>query len=139
MIINEELTVKWNNSNKKHLINVGYIFTKINDDIEIKVKDLPCNSHYKILCQCDICNKIKNLKYQYYIRFTNNLSEKYFCNTCNKIKTKETNIKKYGVGYPQQNVKIREKIKETNIVKYGFENSFQSELIKNKIKRNKYY
>ena len=48
-------------------------------------------------------------------------------------KRKETNIKKYGVKSPLQNILIKEKSKQTCLEKYGTENPAASELVKEKI------
>lgn len=84
------------------------------------------------------CNK-------FYKTFRILLRSKNYCHECSvingKIKSTETNIKKYGVKNPLQNEKIRNKIKNTNIKLYGTENPFQNDIIKNKIKNtilNKY-
>jgi len=53
----------------------------------------------------------------------------------NPDKIKESNIKKYGFNYSQQNKDIKDKASKTNIERYGFENVFQSEEIKQKIKQ----
>jgi hypothetical protein len=73
------------------------------------------------------------------------LRTKNFCHECSilngKIKSIETNIKKYGVENPLQNKEIMNNMKNTNIKKYGVENPFQNDKIKNKIKNtilNKY-
>ena len=49
-------------------------------------------------------------------------------------KREETNIIKYGVRNPMQNVAVREKGKKTNLKKYGVENPFQAEVCKEKSK-----
>ena len=50
------------------------------------------------------------------------------------IRTKETNIKKYGVDNPLKNDNIKEKIINTNIKKYGVDNPFKSTNIQHKAK-----
>jgi hypothetical protein len=135
MILDKKVKVKWNGSNKKYFINLGYKFTKINDEIEVNIEDLPKNSHYKILCQCDICNNIKLLPFHKYVKCTNNLTEKYYCYNCRFIKIGQINIEKYGCENPFENEEIKEKIKHTNLKKYGCENPMQSEEIKEKVKQ----
>ena len=51
------------------------------------------------------------------------------------IKTKLTNLRKYGSEWPTQNKEIIIKIKQTNLKKYGVENSFEREDIKEKCKK----
>lgn len=40
MLISKETECKWNAKNKKHYLELGYKFTKINDTFIVKVKDL---------------------------------------------------------------------------------------------------
>jgi hypothetical protein len=62
-----------------------------------------------------------------------------FCKDCTRViwtkKTKETNIKKYGVECTVHNPEIKKKIIKSNLEKYGVENVLQSEEIKGKIKK----
>lgn len=53
-----------------------------------------------------------------------------------KNKTKETNLKKYGVPYVTQNLDIQEKRKQTCQEKYGTDYSFQAESVKEKIQKS---
>ena len=55
-----------------------------------------------------------------------------------KDKAKDTCLKKYGVEYPIQSKNIRLKSEETNLIKYGVKNVFQDENIKDKIKHTNF-
>ncbi len=50
-------------------------------------------------------------------------------------KISQTCINKFGVGSPLKNKEVREKIKQTNIQKYGVDNLFKNDIIKEKIKQ----
>ena len=50
-------------------------------------------------------------------------------------KISQTCINKFGVDSPLKNKEVREKIKQTNIQKYGVDNLFKSNIIKEKIKQ----
>ncbi len=85
--------------------------------------------------KCKEC-KTNNVKFKYY-------SQGYhtFCGAkCSqkskntKEKTKQTNLKRYGVENVAQSNIIKEKTKQTNLKRYGVENTFQSNVIKEKIK-----
>ena len=52
-----------------------------------------------------------------------------------KKKTKQTNIKRYGVDNVAKVIEIQDKIKQTNLARYGVENVYQAEEIKEKIKQ----
>jgi hypothetical protein len=56
-------------------------------------------------------------------------------NNLQKLKTKETFIKKYGVEHVFQNKNIKEKIKQIMLKKYGVEHPLQNEEFKNKAKQ----
>ena len=109
----------------------------INTICDINIDDLPKNSHYNVSVKCDICNKIKELSYQKYIK---NISKYdiYTCSEkCAKVKNKITNIEKYGVEYPTQCQMIKDKIKTTVHDKYSVDNVFQLNTVKQKsIKTN---
>jgi hypothetical protein len=53
-----------------------------------------------------------------------------------KVKTKETNLRKYGTEYAFNSPEIRAKIHATNVERYGNINPFASELIKTQIKES---
>ena len=50
-------------------------------------------------------------------------------------KISQTCINKFGVDSPLKNKEVREKIKQTNIQKYGVDNFFKNDIIKEKIKQ----
>jgi hypothetical protein len=113
--------------------NLGYAIKK-GEYIDIKIEDLPVNSSIKIEAKCDYCGKIKNISY---LNYNRNFARqnKFSCSKkCSQHKTKDTNIKKYGVDNPSKNETIKENKKKTNIKKYGFESASQNEEVKNKIK-----
>lgn len=151
MILNNNVTIKINNSNLNYYKKLGYDVTP-NDITSVNVKDLSKGSHILIDVKCDICSIEKKIKYNslykndYLTEYMcvkckrkNNLKEKYgveniFQLNSTKNKIKETNLKKYGVEYITQSIDIKNKIKNTNIEKYGKEHHLQNENIKNKIK-----
>jgi len=59
LILPQKVNIKWNNNNKKRLIDKGYEFTKIHSELEIDIFDLSPNSTISIQVICDFCgNKI---------------------------------------------------------------------------------
>ena len=54
---------------------------------------------------------------------------------CRKIRTKQNNIKKYGVEHPMQNQQVQEHHKQTMLDKYGVKSPLQSEEIKSKVRQ----
>jgi len=157
MIITKELIIKTTNKNIKHYKQF-FKDIKSGDKIEICTYHLPKGSKEKIDVSCDNCGNIKQYNYKDYL-YVIKKSNIYYCNKCKKIKTKKTNLKKYGVEnvFQLESVKIKskntcqkkygvefyqktqdykKKIKNTNIRKYDFEYPMQNENIKNKSKIN---
>jgi hypothetical protein len=100
----------------------------------VKIEDLPKNSHKKIKVKCDICGNEKELSYRKYNKNISN-GGYYSCSQkCSKDKKINTFNKNYGVDNPFQSEEIKEKIKETNSKKYGSEIYLKSDdyKIKNK-------
>lgn len=90
MIITEKVTINLNRYTQ-HYIDKGY---KIDGRfLEIYVKDLPIQSHVKVLVQCDNCGDQKETRYYNYNESTKG-GGLYYCNKCKKIKTEKTNLKK---------------------------------------------
>lgn len=131
MILTKTVKIKINRGSIKHFQNKGYKI-KVDQIMKIKIKDLPINSGILIKAKCDICGNIKKLPYQYY----NNSIKKggYFCcsRKCAKHKRSESLNKNYGVNYPTQSEKIKEKIKKINFERYGVEHNSQRLDIKEK-------
>ena len=162
MILSKEATFKWSSSNKERLIKKGYFFTKIGNDVTIKIEDLSNTSKVKVDVECDYCN----LKYtmvwdKYYVRVLNNsYCNKIACKKCNYLKTKEililkygfdnpslieyvkikrelTFIKNYGVKNPSMDSNVKEKKAKTTLKNYGVDNPFKNKEIIEGIKMKK--
>ena len=84
-LLTEKITIRWNGKTKQHFIDKGYEFTKLRESFEINVFDLPHNSHYKVDCKCDRCNKISNMTWQSYNDYTKNTGKYYCCNCAKKL------------------------------------------------------
>ena len=89
-LVTKAVKVKWNPRNKKYYEELGYVFTKMGDEFEVKVEDLTKGSHIKVDCLCDNCKKSLIWNYQDYNKYIKE-DGKTYCNKCNKIygKTKE--------------------------------------------------
>ena len=68
MLITRTVKVKWNPKTKKHYEDLGYKYTKIGDEFEIKVEDLTKGSRIRVYCICDGCGKKSDISYQNYNR-----------------------------------------------------------------------
>lgn len=81
-------------------------------------------------CNYENCNNSFEKKFSYL------LASDSFCKQCSKIvkniKSKKTNLEKYGCNHPSQNQDVKNKIISTNLKKYGCKYSTQSEIMKTK-------
>ena len=59
-LISKTVKVRWSRSNKKYYEELGYAFTKMSDEFEVKVEDLTKGSNVKVECICDNCDYIFN-------------------------------------------------------------------------------
>jgi len=86
MLITAKVMVKWNGGTKKHYIGKGYIFTKMNDEFEVKVEDLTKGSHalVNVKCDCPDCenSNLKPMDWRTYLSCIHD-DGKYYCNKCN--------------------------------------------------------
>ena len=89
-------------------------------------------SHFLIKVSCDICSKAKEMEYRTYHKLTNGLIEKYYCHKCSRIKTNQTNKKKYGGIAPLCDKNVLQKMINTNIERYGIDFPSKLDEIKNK-------
>lgn len=103
----------------------------------INVDKLTKGSSAIIKVKCDYCGKEKNIKYKEYIRNIKS-NNKFSCSyKCGTLKSKENNMKKYGVEHHFQLDEVKEKIKETMIEKYGVEHVSNIKSIKEQKKKRK--
>lgn len=80
-LITKIAKVKWSSSNKKHYESLGYIYTKMGDELEVQIKDVLKNSHIKIICICDNCGKDLSWTYQEYNKCVKE-DGKTYCKKC---------------------------------------------------------
>lgn len=127
MLISEFVETKWNAKNKKRYMDLGYIFTKMGDPVQIKVEDIADNSSAFLLFKCDYCGEYFEKKISYYNRNLkrNNIILKDCCDNCISEKRKESNLKQFGFEVPLQRAEVREKLKNTMVERYGVENFSQ--------------
>ena len=121
MILTEKVIVRINESNYAHYLEMGYD-PGIGEIIEIPWCLLSTGSHYKILCKCDSCGVEKDVMYKNYLKYDNKEWGAYNCRKCSEYKRKKSLNANYGVDYPIQNTKLKDKIQNTLIEKYGVDN-----------------
>ena len=93
-LISKSAMVKWNGANKKHYESLGYVFTKIGDEFEVRVEDLTKGSITKVKCKCDGCGKNLYWAYNDYNHIVKRNGNTY-CQTCgNNIYHRGTHFSK---------------------------------------------
>jgi very-short-patch-repair endonuclease len=132
MIKDEVLTIKISNKTFAYYSEI-YNNIKIGDFIDINSLLLQRGSNVSITGICDYCGKERKISNKSYNLQTNNNKEKFTCSKkCSLLKTKETNLEKWGVDNPFQSKYIKDKIKISNLEKYGVDNPQKSEHIRGK-------
>ena len=83
-LISKTVKVKWHPRNKDYYEALGYIYTKMGDEFEVKVEDLTKGSKVNIKYICDFCKEVKTTSYQHYNKCRK--GKLYYCFNCgNKI------------------------------------------------------
>jgi len=121
MILSKTLKIKITNKTITYYKQLGFDKVRSGDIITINSSQLSKGSHEIIVVDCDECHNAKNIEFKTYYILTNGLNDKYYCNKCKTIKTKITNLKKYGVDNVFKSEKIKNKIKKIKKSKYNNE------------------
>ena len=136
MLLTKYVTLKWNSKIYKHYVDLGYTYTKMNDEFEVYIDDLTPYSRAKIKCNCDYCHDDYETTWWSYNKGKKNGIKKDCCSKpeCTTQKAQEALVSKYGTSNIREIPEVNEKIKMTNIEKYGCENPFGNKDVQNKIK-----
>ena len=124
--------MRWHARNKYYYMERGYKFTKMGDEFDVKVEDLPSESHVYVKVQCDFCGEIIDVKYQNYTH-RGLKSEGYACTKCKYKKIHNVMQEVYGVDTPSQIDGFYEKAKATCQEKYGVDHYASTQECKDKI------
>lgn len=95
MLLTKEVKIKWWRSNKTYLESKGYSFTKMNDDVLVRVEDISHGSSAIVEVECDYCKKKFERSISKYYR-NKEIISKDSCSECAPLKTKEAKLQKYG-------------------------------------------
>lgn len=119
MILDNEVVISWNNATSKWYIDKGYIFTKNKDLFVVKSDDIIHTSTIRVNVSCDYCGKVHSKEYRKYIK-GRNVVKKDCCDNkkCLAAKTKEINLKLYGVECSTQRLDVKEKVSSANRTPY---------------------
>lgn len=132
LLPNQWTKMRWHSRNKDYYTNRGYVYTKMGDEFDVRVEDLPSQSHAYVKVQCDYCGAISLAKYQNY----NNRSEtdgKCACKRCKNDKAMNTFKQVYNVDNPFQLDSTIEKSKQTCLEKYSVERYQQTQEFKDTV------
>lgn len=110
--------MRWHSRNKIYYMERGYKFTKMGDEFDVKVEDLPLESHTYVKVQCDFCGNVINVKYQNY-NHRGTKTDGYACTKCKHKKIRKVFNEVYGVNTVFQMDGFYEKVKEACREKYG--------------------
>lgn len=133
LLIDQPAIMRWHARNKEYYTSRGYKFTKMRDEFQVKVEDLPKQSHAVVKVQCDVCGRIYDCKYQNY----NNRLDTSFdtCHYCEGVKIRGIFQTRYGVDNPGQLESVKEKSRETCLEKYGVPYYSQTEECREKAEK----
>lgn len=114
MLLDNKIEISWNNATSKWYIDKGYKFTKIRDIFVVNVNDIIPTSTIKVNVKCDYCGKTHKKEYRKYIS-GREVVKKDCCSSkkCLAVKTKEINLKLYGVENCMQINDIKDKVSES--------------------------
>lgn len=136
MLISKTTKIKWNPKTSKRYIDLGYQFTKMGDEFDVKVDDLTDGSRAIVIYECDYCHEQKEIAWEIYLRKKSRSNiTKDCCKDCLQIKAKEAVYDKFGTYNIRELPEINNKIKQTNLSKYGCENPFGNKDVQDKIKK----
>ena len=80
-LVTKTVKMKWNGRIKKHYEDLGYVYTKMGDEFDVRIEDLTKGSEAKVNCKCDGCGK--DLIWEYY-DYSSHKKENgnTYCRTC---------------------------------------------------------
>lgn len=134
MLISETVKQYWNSKNKERYIKLGYHFTNIKDEFDVRVSDLSRYSRADVIVQCDYCGKEIHKKWiNYNSEIQRSVIKKDACQDCQHIKAEETMLFKYNTAQPMHIDEFKQKQKNTNLKKYGFENPSSNKKVRSKV------
>lgn len=83
-LISTIVVIKWNSNNKKWYESKGYIYTKMKDEFDVCVEDLPSGSGARVDVECDNVHCQELLKNIRWVDYSQCLQAdgKYYCQRC---------------------------------------------------------
>lgn len=57
LVKDQKVMVRWNPNNKNYYVSKGYQYSKLNEEFQADIKDVPTTSHYEVEFECDYCGE----------------------------------------------------------------------------------
>ena len=134
MIKEKKLRIKGHPRNLRYYSELGYD-VKVGLEFEVNTIHLMSGSSVKVTCICSECGLESSNCYKDYWDSTGGLSSNFYCIKCKGIKSKKTNLERYGVSNPMELDWVKEKVANTNNERYGVSNPMLLDSIKDKVKK----
>lgn len=136
MLLSKTAKIKWNSRNYRHYINLGYEYTGMGTEFEVKVDDLTNGSAARVKAKCEYCGRVYDVEWKSYLCLKKKSNNKDCCGdaACTGTKAQETITAKYGTNTVLKIKSVRDQIAATNLEKYGVENPFANKQIQEKIR-----
>lgn len=130
MLLSKVVKMKWNGKNKAYYESIGYSFTKIGDEFDVRVEDLMPSSKATVSVLCDFCKEvIVEKKYQIYKRQHHEIYGD-CCVNCQPLKNRLCCLEKYGVDNASKTDEVKQKIKDSFMDRYGVDNISKLDSVK---------
>jgi len=134
MIIDKFVTIKGHPRNYSFYKKLGYDVV-VGKEFNVVPNHLKSGSPAIINCKCDNCDIEISMEYRFYFGYTKGLSESYYCISCKGIKSKKTNITKYGFDNPMKSDLVKNLLKSSILEKYGVDHYSKTDEYKDKYKK----
>lgn len=127
LVPNQLIEIKMRKNYIEHYQQLGYD-VKPGDIISVPPEHLTNGSDNVVHVICDGCGKDISQPYKRYIeRHKHGLD---VCNQCKFLKSKQTNLQKYGCDHPAKSEEVKAKARSTCQEKYGGNGSMSSQIVR---------
>jgi len=95
LILEQQVKIKWNGRTREHYENLGYVYTKKDDEFYVMAHELTPGSNIKVKFMCDYCGVVGIKRNNSLIKARGEI-QKDCCSNCAPLKHNEVKIKRYG-------------------------------------------
>ena len=108
MLLTKQVKTKWSRTNRKRYEELGYVYTRMGDELTVKVEHLLKGSHCRIKYKCDRCGKITEITYQAYCKNKGDID---LCHRC----INGQSVERYRQKYLKNGNTLNDWFKENNL------------------------